>query len=173
MNIQRPADLPEIHSDSWDRLSKFLVKTGISLERPLGWGYEGLVYATAGKTAIKAYRHAELYENERNVYFRLRDCGVKSVQNFSVPTLIAWDDELLILQMSIASPPFILDFAGAYLDKKPPFSEEQLEEWEQEKKEQFEDRWPQVRSAVASFRSYGIYLNDVKPGNVTFADDDD
>jgi hypothetical protein len=74
--------------------------------------------------------------------------------------------------MTIVSPPFILDFAGAYLDKRPPFDDEQLQEWEEQKMEQFEDRWPIVRSALSFFKGHGIYLNDVKPGNVTFGDED-
>jgi hypothetical protein len=62
---------------------------------------------------------------------------------------MGWNDEFLIVEMTIVSPPFILDFAGAYLDKKPPFDAEQLQEWEEQKIEQFEDRWPTVRSIVA------------------------
>jgi hypothetical protein len=48
-----------------------------------------------------------------------------------------------------------------------------LQEWEEQKIEQFEDRWPIVRSALSSFKGHGIYLNDVKPGNVTFDDEDE
>jgi hypothetical protein len=136
----------------------------------LGWEYEGLVYATDSKTAIKVYRHLSLYENERNVYRRLAERDVQSVQQFSFPRLVASDDELWVVEMSIVSPPFILDFAGAYLDRKPPFDAEQVEAWEEEKADQFEDRWPEVRSAISCFEAYGIYLNDVKPGNVMFSE---
>jgi hypothetical protein len=73
--------------------------------------------------------------------------------------------------MSIVSPPFILDFAGAYLDKRPPFDAEQLAEWDRDKMEQFEGRWREVRSALAHLQGCGIYLNDVKPGNVEFSAD--
>jgi len=68
MNIPRPAGLPEIHSDSWDRLSGCCAACGIELVEQFGWGYEGLVYSTKSKSAIKAFRHKELYENELNVY---------------------------------------------------------------------------------------------------------
>jgi hypothetical protein len=173
MNIPSPPDLPSLHHDSWDRLSRYAFRTGRTLTTQLGWGGEGLVYATDAKTAIKSYRHASLYENERNVYFRLRERGVAKVQQFAVPRLIANDDELWALEMSIVSPPFILDFAGAYLNKKPPFDSEQMGEWEAEKSEQFGRRWREVRRAYYSFQSFGIYLNDLKPGNVSFPGDDE
>ena len=136
----------------------------------MGYGAEGLVFSTKD-TAIKAYLHAELFEKEKNVYFRLSDREIKSVEGFEVPRFVAHSDELMIVEMSIVSPPYILDFAGAYLDRKPPFSDEELEDCEQEKIEQFGDRWPEVCSALATLRGQGIYLSDVKPGNITFADD--
>jgi hypothetical protein len=173
MNIQRPPDLPVWHGDSWDRLSRFAAKIGKTLTEQLGWGGEGLVYATDTKTAIKSYRHAGLYENERNVYFRLRERDITFVLQFSVPRLVGHDDELLTVEMSIVSPPFILDFAGAYLDKEPPFDREQMEEWAADKSDLFGRRWPEVRRAYYSFQSFGIYLNDLKPGNVSFPGDDE
>ncbi|MGE0760631.1 MAG: hypothetical protein AB7O38_26705 [Pirellulaceae bacterium] len=67
------------------------------------------------------------------------------------------------------SPPFVLDFAGAYLDKQPPFDEDIWAEWEAEKIEQFgTDRWDTVCSIMAVFRKHGITLNDLKPGNIEF-----
>jgi hypothetical protein len=151
----------------------YALRTDRTLTKQLGWGGEGLVYATDVRTAIKSYRHAPLYENERNVYFRLRERGVAKVLQFAVPRLIANDDELLALEMSIVSPPFILDFAGAYLDRESPFDSEQLQEWEAERAEIFGKRWPQVRRAYYTFQSFGILLNDLKPGNVSFPGDDE
>jgi hypothetical protein len=170
MNIQRPPNLPEAHADSWIRLSQFAERSGKVLHEQLGWGVEGLVYSTTTKTAIKAYRHEELYKNERNVYLRLRQRGIRSANRFRVPQFIDADDQLWVLEMTVVSPPFILDFAGAYLDRKPPFSSKQLAEWMAEKADQFENRWPEVRAAMSVFRRHGIYLNDVKHGNVAFDD---
>jgi hypothetical protein len=173
MNIRPPTDLPSWHHDSWDRLSEYASRTDKTLKTQLGWGGDGLVYATDAKTAIKSYRYASLYENERNVYFRLQERGVTSVAQFSVPRLIAYDDRLSVLEMSIASRPFILDFAGAYLDTEPPFNSEQIQEWQAEKSELFGRRWREVRRAYYTFQSFGVYLNDLKPGNVSFPDDDE
>ncbi len=170
MNAPRPGNVPDLHSDSWNRLSEYVSQKENLLVGQLGWGNEGLVYSTKLKTAIKAYLHDSLYENERNVYVRLLELNVRSVGRFKVPQLIDHSDTLKIVEMSIVSPPFILDFAGAYLDKKPPFDLEQWEEWEREKAEQFEERWDEIRSALSIFRRHGIYVNDVKPGNVEFGD---
>lgn len=170
MSTQRPTGVPEIHFDSWDRLSKYAAQNNKRLNSELGWGYEGLVYSTTSKSAIKAYRHDNLYQKERNVYRRMRERGISSADAFTVPRLISRSDDWLAVEMTIVSPPFILDFAGAYLDEKPPYSAEEWAQWESEKSEQFGDRWPEVRSAMYTFRAHGIYLNDVKPGNVTFAD---
>jgi hypothetical protein len=172
MNIP-PPDLLSWHRDSWDRLSEYASRAGRTLTTQLGWGGDGLVYATDTKTAIKSYRYARLYENERNVYFRLQTRGITSVLQFSVPRLIAYNDHLAVLEMSIASRPFILDFAGAYLDKQPPFDSEQMQEWQAEKAELFGRRWGEVRRAYYTFRSFGILLNDLKPGNVSFPGDDE
>lgn len=71
--------------------------------------------------------------------------------------------------MTIVSPPFVLDFAGAYLDQRPDYPEEVLAEWQAEKAEQFGDRWKTVRLVISSFVPFGIYLADVKPGNIEFS----
>ena len=72
--------------------------------------------------------------------------------------------------MGIVSPPFVLDFAGAYLDQAPDFPDEIMEDWRAEKKEQFGDRWGVVQDIMREFRKLGIYLADVKPGNIMFRD---
>jgi hypothetical protein len=72
--------------------------------------------------------------------------------------------------MQIVTPPYVLDFASAYLDCEPPYadSSEILAAWEGAKQEQFEDQWPRVKKMMAEFRRFGIHLADVKPGNVVF-----
>jgi hypothetical protein len=55
-----------MHQDSWDRISRYASRGGKTVTTQLGWGGDGVVYATDAKTAIKSYRHAPLYENERD-----------------------------------------------------------------------------------------------------------
>ena len=66
--------------------------------------------------------------------------------------------------------PFLLDFAGAYLHDPPEFSEEIWAEWESEKQEQFDKRWPQVQSAfLEKLKEMGIHaMVDVSPSNIAF-----
>ena len=120
MSIPRPANVPPQHLGSWDRLSEFAIKSGRILDEQLGWGNEGLVYSTTSKTALKAYLHENLYQNEKRVYERLSDHSVKRLHGFAVPLFVSASDELRVLEMTIVTPPFIIDFAGAYLDKRPP-----------------------------------------------------
>jgi hypothetical protein len=72
--------------------------------------------------------------------------------------------------MSVVTRPFVLDFAGAYLDHAPDFSDEVLAEWRAEKQEQFGPRWAEVQAILRDLEGYGVFMVDVNPGNVAFAD---
>ncbi len=54
-------------------------------------------------------------------YLRLRELQVESIRGHAVPQLLHFDDEFLAIEMTIVSPPFCLDFGGAYLDRPPDF----------------------------------------------------
>lgn len=64
----------------------------------------------------------------------------------------------------------MLDFAGAYLDIPPEFPEETWAEWEAEKREQFESRWPIVQTVLAALEELDIHMVDVSPSNIAFLD---
>jgi hypothetical protein len=145
----------------------------IEISETLGSGKDGIVLvgkhkAQPAKVAIKALRWAEAYQRERDVYDRLARNAVRSVLGFNVPQLIGRDDDLRLLEMTIVERPFVLDFAGAYLDVRPQFSPEVWADWEAEKREQFENRWPTVQKIIAAFEEVGIYLLDVSPANIGF-----
>jgi hypothetical protein len=72
----------------------------------------------------------EFYEREYAVYERLRDHSVTEVLGFHVPQFIRTDDGLQVIEMSIVTRPFVLDFAGAYLEVRPDFSDETWAAWE-------------------------------------------
>ena len=88
----------------------------------------------------------------------------------SIPDLIDYDDELLAIEMTIVSPPFCLDFGGAYLDRPPDYSPEVWADWETQKSEDFEENWPAVKRILSVFETYGIYIADVNPGNIKFGE---
>lgn len=150
-----------------DRAEIYANSRGLSIVKQLGGGFDGIVYKTNQSTAIKALNKHLLYQQELAVYLRLREKNVRNVKGFQVPSLIDYDDGLAVIEMSVVMPPYVLDFAGARLDHRGPFSEEQIAEWKAEKQEQFESDWPAVKSMLWAFEAIGIYLNDVHPRNVS------
>ena len=139
----------------------------------LGFGFDGIVFATSRQSAIKILRYERLFNRERDVYLRLQHHGVREIEGFRVPRFINADEDHWVVEMGIVTPPFVLDFAGAYLDQRPDYPDEVILEWQNDKREQFGDeRWTVVKSIMASFAAHGVYLADVKPGNITFANGD-
>jgi hypothetical protein len=111
----------------------------------LGHGIHGIVYSAErnvepGYVAIKVHRSREFHERELSVYLRLKEAGVQEILGFNVPQLVRSDADLMVLEMTIIARPFVLDFAGAYLDFPPAFSNEIWSEWENQKRDQFESR---------------------------------
>ena len=104
------------------------------------------------------------------MYERLRDAGVSEILEFNVPQLIRFDDELRIIEMSIVTRPFVLDFAGAWLDTPPDFPDETWAEWEAEKREQFGTLWPRVQAVLEALEALDIHMVDVSPSNIAFLD---
>lgn len=156
--------LQELH----DRVAEYASLRDRTLKQQLGYGYDGIVYSTECQSAVKGLRYQALYERERDVYLRLYNLQIESVCGCNVPKLMDYDDRLWVIEMEIVSPPFVLDFAGAYLDRKPDFPADVMRTWQREKRAQFRDDWPRVLSIMAELARHGVHLADVKPGNITF-----
>lgn len=155
------------------RANLYAQKHGLVLGEQLGFGVHGIVLVATSKAkprrmAIKVHEREVSYRQERDVYLRLGDHGISQIRGFHVPRLLRYDDELWVIQMGIVTRPFVLDFADAYLDQPPDYSDEVLAEWRTEKREQFGDRWPEVELVLLSLKRYGVYLVDVSPGNIAF-----
>ncbi|MGE0608840.1 MAG: hypothetical protein AB7O62_17225 [Pirellulales bacterium] len=163
--------MPERYRETYERLLMYATRYNLSIENRLGYGIQGIVYSSTIRTAIKCHKREQAYAIERDVYLRLQRKRVKSVCGFAVPTYVRSDDELLAVEMRVVNPPYVLDFAGAYIDKPLPYDAEQLQEWEESKREQFGDRWPMVKLVMHGFKKFGIALSDLKPGNIEFASD--
>ena len=147
----------------------------LRLGERLGFGIHGSVHVVEhkikrDKSAIKSHRTTEFYLRERAVYERLSGAGVSDILGFHVPQFIRADDELQVIEMTIVTRPFVLDFAAAYVGGPPEFSVDIWAEWEAEKREQFGGRWTTVRGVMNTFEGLGIYLLDVSPSNITFPD---
>jgi hypothetical protein len=156
----------------------FASKHQLQLAERLGFGVHGIILVAEGnsktdlhrKTAVKVLRSRESYARERDIYQRLKEAGVSEVLGFHVPQLIHFDDELMVIEMSIVTRPFVLDFAGAHLHQRPEFPAETWVEWEIEKRDQFDDRWPKVQEVLAGLEALGIFMVDVSPNNIGFLD---
>ncbi|MGD9858199.1 MAG: hypothetical protein AB7U20_24925 [Planctomycetaceae bacterium] len=159
--------MTDLWADAERRAQEYTRQNSLVLSDELGAGYDGIVFATGSGSAVKALRYEELYRRERDVYIRLKERQVEFVEGCRVPALIGYDDQLWVVEIEFVTPPFVVDFAGAHLDMRPQFPEDVYSDWLQEKSDQFGEDWPLVQSVIAGFARVGVYLGDVKPGNIT------
>lgn len=166
------------------RTTLYADRHGVWLGPRLGFGKDGTVFSTfpaAGAldacdppAAIKVFVRPELYDRERAVYQRLADAGIGGVVQVcghNVPVMLDHDPELWVIRMTIVARPFVLDFAGAYIDDPPDFPADVMEERYAHWAEVFEHRWPAVQKIMAEFRRFGVFLLDPSHGNIGFDDD--
>ena len=159
------------------RVETYCAQRNYAIDSRLGAGTQGSVYAAnipsqtsdrIDQVAVKFHNREIAYNRELGVFLRLRDLDITTVCRHRVPILIDYDDDLLAIEMTIVSPPFCLDFGGAYLDRPPDYSPEVWEDWHRQKSEAFEDNWPATLKIIRSFEQFGIYIADVNPGNIKF-----
>jgi hypothetical protein len=155
-------------------ITLYAQRNQLQIGNRLGFGIHGSVFKAKGKdgTSVAIKYHSELdpFQREFEVYARLDEYGIKQVGGFFIPQLLAIDEDLRILEMTIVSRPFVVDFGGAYLDVKPAFTPEIWEEWEAKRREEYGERWPIVRRILDAFEEMDIYIIDVHPSNIAFRD---
>ena len=141
----------------------------------LGSGIHGIVRAIKSKSkrsakrALKLHRDIDAYHREKTVYEYLRTKGVDEILGFEIPTLLHVDDQFLAIEMTIVSPPFILDFASARLDDPIHFSEEIWADWKVAKQEEFGSDWPTVENILRDFNDeHEIQILDPSRKNIRF-----
>ncbi len=153
----------------------------IDPKRCLGFGEEGCVWRASvpppfTETAVKVFDRRSNFQCERDAYLRLRDRQVTHLNDFSVPSLVDHDDELLVVEMTIVQPPFVLDFGKVYIDRRPPYVNdiEVMTEAETKCIELFEGarRWKKVQRALWKLEALGIWYVDPNPRNVQFGSDE-
>ncbi len=148
----------------------------------LGSGTDGSVWLAIGRvkvgeatiteaSAIKAFYRLNNFGRELGSYERLAEFQVENIRGLRVPQLMGFDEDLLIVQLSIVEPPRLLDFGKAYLNSPPDYSPEVLADADEIGRELFENRWPDVQKVLAELADLGIYYHDTKPSNIDFGDD--
>ena len=142
------------------RASVFAGQRGLFITGQLGRGLHGSVHLTSAMTAVKAHKVYQSYRRECDCYNRLHERNITEICGHHVPQFLASDDELSVIEMTIVTPPFLLDFAGAYLDWPPEFSPEAMEYWLHEKQEQFGPRWKEVQNILVLCHAYKLGLTE-------------
>jgi hypothetical protein len=153
------------------RFAAYAARRNFRGPRFLGSGKDGVVHEVEsndfpGVVAVKTFYRPEQFQRERNAYVRLREGQVVRVGGCCVPQLIGYDNHLLTIEMTIVAPPFILDFADAWLDELPEFSDEVWSDWNRKLDDDFGERATEVRRMLAVLRCHGVILLDVHPGNI-------
>jgi hypothetical protein len=133
---------------------------------PLGFGQDGRVWKTDRTTAIKVFERVRTYNVELECYRRFTQHGIKELCGLAVPQFEANDDELLVIEIGIVKPPYILDFGKAHLDQRPDFPEDTRKEWESDLEDLFGDGVTKVRSVLWKLSQLGIHYYDAKPKNI-------
>jgi hypothetical protein len=147
-------------------------RSTVDFGRRLGFGTDGYVWATHRNSAIKVLESGECYLRERDCYRRLFERMVDSIDGLAVPRLLDYDDELLIVEMEIVEPPYLLDFGKAYLDGIHPYSADQLRAYNRSLERHFrEEDLPRVMRVCRTLRTYGIEYLDAKPKNIRLRSD--
>lgn len=124
---------------------------------------------TSRQTALKIHIVQASYLFERDAYRRLLDVELYDVAGFALPTLVAYDDDLLAIEMTIVSPPFIVDFASARLDIPLDLIEDEGHTFFDFVQERFGEQTTDVLGVYEELIVHaGIYLTDLHPHNIKF-----
>jgi len=166
--------MPMLKSDAIKIVSQYAGQKGVAIntEQELGGGTDGWVFESYRPSAVKILERKVNYNVELNCYQRFAQNRLNSIRGFRVPQLIDFNDQLQVVEMTIVTKPFLIDFAKSHLDHDDPqFSAEQMAYWNEEGVEIFgAARWKEAKVVVAALKRFGIYYYDVKPGNLMFAD---
>lgn len=166
--------MDRLDEDILRRSQQYAQRYALRFDRRLGFGKDGTVWETDRQTAVKVFQRADPFQREVAAYRRLAERGVLDVNGHHVPQIVRADDELLAIEMTIVQPPFLLDFASAYLDNEAPeFPEEVMEEWRARKADEFGQNWPHAAGILIALRLHGIHMTDIHPGNITFGGEPD
>jgi hypothetical protein len=157
-------------NDIDDNAQAYALQRELKLTGMAGQGLQGKVWTVADNSnsnewALKI-QDRRSHRIERACYERLQELRITEVAGFNVPLMLHFDDQWNAIEMTIVTRPFVLDFAQAYLDFPPDFSEEVWAETLQSWIELYGPDWPRVRRALDALEALGIHYLDVHRGNI-------
>ena len=160
-----------------ERARIFVRDRGLQIvDENAGAGHDGSLFLTERQSYLKVFERVGGYRRERDVYRRLQEQGVASVLGHTVPQLLDHDDRLGVLEISVVTPPYVLDFAKARLDEplEEVYPADILEERWAYWRSLFEpNQWPHVLAVFRYLgRQFGIWLEDLSPPNIRFDEDE-
>lgn len=164
-------EVPSIRTREYCRLRRQHI-----IDPSAGSGHDGTLCLTSQQSYLKTFEQLAAYAKEFEAYRRLKARGVVVIQGHNVPQLLDHDDRLGVIEMSTVSRPFVLDFAKVRFDQRledywpADVLAERWTYWES----LFEaEQWPTVLAIFHELgRQYGIWLEDLHPGNITFEEGD-
>src|SRR4029079_7971420 len=130
------------------RADEYARQQGMQLADHLGGGTDGEVWMTNRRTAVKVFQYRKNYDMEVACYHRRKERGVTRIGHFAVPRLVQFDEPLMIVEIEIVTPPYVIDFGKAYLDGEPEHSAETWAEHQAAQRELWEDKFNEVQSVL-------------------------
>lgn len=116
--------------------------------------------------AVLPFERESNYNREIKCYQILKGFQVSQIDGFNVPELIGFDDDLLAMEITVVSAPYILDFGKAYTHE-PDYPSDAIEHDLQRCEDDFGESWPAVQCAIFELRHMGIWYVDAKPSNIS------
>ena len=108
--------------------------------RKLGSGQEGYVWETTNKSAVKVFEREQHFNTELKCYQILQFHGVNEIEGFQIPELVSYSEEQLLIELTIVSAPYLLDF-GKCRFSPPDYPSDAVEHYEKRCQDDFGMHW--------------------------------
>jgi hypothetical protein len=153
-----------------ERVRRYLSGKRNIEQRRLGSGTDGDVFIVTGpQAAIKVHFDEHRFFRELVAYERLAELGIDQIGAFVIPKFHNADTKLLIIEMSVVRPPFLIDFGKATVDDDQGWPKEQMQMWWDRVNEVFDQDASIASSVFTQLRDKtGIYQWDLNPANLNF-----